>query len=395
MDPDLRFLLGVAGAAVFGSEIPPKPADADWQRIYQISKKHNISNIVYYGILKGNYDIPEPFSGMFKQDMFANLMISENQSREIKLLTGEFEKSGIDFLCLKGTVLRELYPSPDMRRMADADILIRINQYPQADEAMKKLGYEFIGESDHEYIYHKKPVMHVELHKYLIPSYNDDMYSYYGSGWDIAEKKDGTEHEYELKPDDNFVYLMTHLAKHYRDGGIGIKSVIDLKLYNDKNSLDGDYIKKQLIKLNIDKFADNVSDLLGVWFEGKKDTDLTDAMTDYILNSGEYGDKQNKEGAAAIRQFENEKDFSSVRKKKMLNYFFPPLENMKKLFPVLERAVWLLPFMWIIRWIRAPFSSKSRQNYKNISGSVTSDKMKKYYEHIEAVGLDIYKGKNT
>ncbi len=394
MDSDVRFMFDLIGSAVFDLKAPVQPEETDWQKIYLLSKKHSISNIICYGILKGNYKIPESYLGMFRQDMFANLNISENQAKEINALTEEFSKNGIDFLCLKGTVLKNFYPSPDMRRMGDADILIRKESYPEADGIMKKLGYEFVLESDHEYVYHKHPVTHVELHKFLIPSYNDDMYSYYGSGWDIAKKKEDGGHEYELGDNDNFVYLITHLAKHYRDGGIGIKSFIDIELYRRTKAPDMNYVYEQLEKLGLKKFAENIFALLKVWFGDGKENGLLEDMTEYILSSGEYGSRKNKDDVAAIRDYESDSEnFDKIRQKKIMSAVFPPLEIMKKIFPFLEKAPVFLPAFWVIRWIRGVFRPKSRQNLKNITENITSDNMREYAGHMDSVGLDIYNGR--
>ena len=67
--------------------------------------------------------------------------------------------------------------------MVDADVLVKTEQYPKIKNIMSSLGYCETKESDHEYIWDKKGFFHLELHKRLIPSNNEDYYSYYGDGW--------------------------------------------------------------------------------------------------------------------------------------------------------------------------------------------------------------------
>ncbi len=94
---------------------------------------------------------------------------------------------------------------------------------------MNRLGYLPGVESNHEYVWDKKNMLHVELHKMLIPSYNKDYYAYFGDGWRLAKKYDGSE--FKMSDEDTFVYIFTHFAKHYRDAGIGIRHITDIYVY--------------------------------------------------------------------------------------------------------------------------------------------------------------------
>ena len=58
-----------------------------------------------------------------------------------------------------------------MRTMGDADILIKTEQYERIVPIMNRLGYLPGVESNHECVWDKKNMLHVELHKMLIQSY--------------------------------------------------------------------------------------------------------------------------------------------------------------------------------------------------------------------------------
>ena len=73
---------------------------------------------------------------------------------------------------------------------------------------MESLGFAEKLESDHELIW-QKPSAYIELHKRLIPSYNQDYYAYYGEGWNLAKKCDGTR--YSMTDEDQMIYLFTIL----------------------------------------------------------------------------------------------------------------------------------------------------------------------------------------
>jgi hypothetical protein len=93
-----------------------------------------------------------------------------------------------------------------------------------------------------------------------------------------------------MSPEDTFVFLFTHFAKHYRDQGIGIKYVLDFYFFKKKNpDLNIAYMEKELEKLQLHEFYENIMLLLQVWFEDAPSTELTDYLTDKIFFDGVFG----------------------------------------------------------------------------------------------------------
>ena len=141
--------------------------DFDMARAVQMAKAHNIAAIVYYGALNCGVDNESPYM----QELFSltckSMMVSQRQMYEIGRLESAFEEAGIEYMPLKGTILKGLYPQPEMRAMGDADILIKLEQYPQIEPIMQGLGFEFERDSDHELVW-KTPSLYLELHKYLL-----------------------------------------------------------------------------------------------------------------------------------------------------------------------------------------------------------------------------------
>ena len=97
----------------------------------------------------------------------------------IDLLLGDFESDGVDCMPLKGYVLKDMYPSVEMRDMCDVDILIHTKDFEKADNIMKLNGFKFEKESPHEYIYTSNDKITIELHKSLAEeAMNDNNYEF-------------------------------------------------------------------------------------------------------------------------------------------------------------------------------------------------------------------------
>ena len=165
------------------------PAAFDLEAAVALTVQHQITPLIYYGAV--NCGITSNTDGMDKLlSLTAQLVsISESQMLELSRLTRAFEEEGLDYLLLKGCKMKQLYPQAEMRVMSDLDILIRPSQYERMKPIMRQLGFTEGIESDHELHWSKRKI-HVELHKRLIPSYNEDYYAYFGDGWMRASRRE-------------------------------------------------------------------------------------------------------------------------------------------------------------------------------------------------------------
>jgi len=311
--------------------------------------------------------------------------ISEDKLDSIKA----FDKNRIDYLPLKGTLLKNMYPKTEMRVMSDADILIRTEQYDRIWPIMVELGYNLKVESDHEFVWKKQNIV-IELHKRLIPSYNKDYYAYYGDGWRLGNASSDDTTRYTMSAEDEMIYLFTHFAKHYRDAGVGIKHIVDLWVYKtNTKALDNDYIIKELKKLQLDVFYKNVMDTLEVWFNNGSATEETKLITQIIFNSGVYGTHKNHILSAAVKTTKTLGTSQKTRAKRIIDTIFLPYSSMVEKYKILNKVPILLPFMWVVRWFEAIFIRKGSIEYNQQRLKILSaENINDYQSALNFVGLD-------
>ena len=377
-------LLNVIRSALIG-DVEIDANDIDFDSLFDLSKKHQIIPLVFQGLHKtvGKFDGEEKYH----QAVFKLMMRDQNQLYWTSKIVDTFKNNNIDHMLLKGSSVKKLYPATEMRIMGDVDILIREEQYPLIRELLSGLGLSEGKETDHELMWKASNDVLIELHKKLIPSYNDDYYSYYCDAWNKAVLV--SDNCYSMSAEDEYIYLFTHLTKHYRDGGIGLRHIIDIWLFNVTHpEMDKDYIRAELGKLELDKFHKNILDTIDVWFDGALETELTSHVTERIIESGSYGIKEWTDVAAATRLSEGASSVSSAKRKKILSLIFMPYSSMKRRYPILERLPFLLPIMWVVRWFDAIFNRK-----KNVSrhieklNQIDEEKVDGYNKELEMVGL--------
>lgn len=385
-----RFIKGIVALvkSAFTHEKVVLPDDFDFEKAYELAQKHNIIPVIYYGIINSNLQAPAEIMQKLFSVVCQNISVCVRQKFEISVLEREFESNGIDYLPLKGTIIRDLYPKPEMRAMGDADILVKTEQYDNCISVLESSGYKFIRENDNELIW-SKPSLLLELHKYLVSPSHKDYFKILGDGWQYARLAEGYKHRYEMTDEDFFIFMFVHMAKHYRSSGVGIKHIVDIWLFlNSKKELENEYIKKQLEELKMFEFYKNILKVIDVWFNGCEFDDITYLITEKIFSSGVFGTSESAAKSNALRETKGEK-VKNMRIKRALKVAFLPYLNMCLLFPVLKKAPFLLPFLWVYRGVYTVIFKKARltrqfETIKNLS----PEQLSQYKKELDAVGLE-------
>ena len=361
----------------------------DIEKGIELARSHNIIALFYEGIVLCGFSPENPTLKNVQAELYLSVMKDVRQKHMIKEITKRFDDAYIDYLPLKGTILKKIYPKSVMRTMGDADILIKEEQYDKISEILSSLEFSFVKETDHELVW-RHPSLLLELHKRVMTTYNKDFYKYFDTGWAFAKKVEGTNSRYEFKPEDFYIYIFVHFTKHYRISGIGIKHILDLWVYKKSYfNMNTEYIDEKLEQLALSEFHKNVMDTLDVWFNDGEGNDKTTLITNVIFSSGQYG---SREMAIVNRAIRESKEIGSVKKtiiKKVVNTIFLPYNRMCGEYPILKKIPVLLPFMWIIRWGNILICRKKGINkYIEDIQTVNKSNVDKNQDALNFVGLD-------
>lgn len=348
---NVEYLLALLNSQLSGNAPPEPPEGCDMAQIQQLAEQHSVAGMAYYAAEQLKTPLSPELSAKWSQIRDKALVKDITQLSELDAISAAFKRAGVRFLPLKGSIIKGLYPQSDMRTMSDIDVLIDEENAAKARDIMAGLGYscEHFGYDVHD-IYHKPPVMNVEIHRALFGEEGQEFQAVFSDPWKLCTH-DGMR--YEFTPDAFFAYVLAHAIKHLEEGGTGIRTVMDLRVcigsdmgIDTKNSL------KLLEPSGKSGYAAQLLELAEVWFGGKSHTEETRRLEQYILGSGTYG------------TFEN---FSALRIEKSgragyaLGLLFPTFTHMKQHYPALKKAPFLLPFCWLFRLFTKPFINR-RQN---------------------------------
>ena len=364
------------------------PEGFDLEAAYPVIRSHQISTLAFEGALLCGIPRSHPVMQKLFQSYCKALAVTEGQQREINRITAAFQEAGIHYMPLKGFNMRPRYPKPELRLMGDIDVLIRLEQYSEIESIMRNLGYERVIESDHEMIW-EKSALHVELHKRIVPSYNKDLYAYFGTGWDFAHSEKDFCHS--MTAEDEFVYIFSHFAKHYRDGGIGCRHVSDLWVFlRTYSALDEAQVEHKLSQLGLLEFYGNIRRLIAVWFEDADADEKTEFMTEFLFDSGVWGAHEAHVLSQGLRNSRGGHNGLAGKLTYLCRLALPNQLAMKQLYPVLQKYPALLPAYWLWRPIdKTAIQRKSMDNHREKLAMLTTDKLEDRRAALRYVGLKI------
>lgn len=328
---------------------------------YALSKHHSLRALFYLSLPYCKHNLTDEQLTAFERYYLSNIKKTTLFEEERKKLYQYLNEQQIDYLPLKGIILKDYYPNRYAREFADNDILFNDEKTNLVKEFFVKNGYEveYYKKSNHD-VYLKKPVLNFEMHRALFGETGDNekIVEYFKDFLNKAPIKEGFEHY--LSDEDFYIYFTAHSYKHYHVSGCGIRTLIDYYLYLKNKELDFDYIDEELEKLGLLEFSNQFKSLALKVFDNEPLNEEEEEMLLFIASSGTYG------------TVEHSVD-KGVKEKGKFGYFmarvFPPFRFYKSAYPWAYKCPILIPIAWCCRFFRILFKNpkKATNEFKLIS----------------------------
>ncbi len=329
------------------------------QLLIDISKEHDLTHMLALG-LNQNSLLDAQNSSNAEKEILKAVYRYEQLNYELNRICGALEAAGIDFMPLKGSVIRQYYSEPWLRTSCDIDILVREEDLDTACECLiKNFGYVFNVKGSHDISLIMGNRVHLELHYTLI---GEDVAKSSGTVlsdvWKSAFVQKGKQHWYKMPDEMFYFYHIAHMAKHFENGGCGIRSFIDLWILNNIENADKKKRDMLLKQGDLLRFAEVASALSEIWMNDSPYTDITRQMESYILVGGVYGTNENR---IAVQQQKK-----GGRLRYALSKIFIPYDIIKFHYPILHKHRWLTPVMEVRRWFKLVFCGHAKRTIREL-----------------------------
>ncbi len=377
----ITLLFALVQSAMFGRPLSDTKrsaiSDDAMSELLAMAKKHDIAHLVTLG-LDANAMLPKEDQGI-SNELFMAVYRYEQLNHELKNICKCLETAEILFIPLKGSVLRHYYPKPWMRTSCDIDILVHPEDLDRAVDCLKqRLGYCDEKLTTHDVSMYSPSGQHIELHFDLGEEGRAKRScELLKSAWEYASPHEGCHYRYDMSDAFFYFYHVAHMAKHFENGGCGIRPLIDLWILDHIKQIDEKKREMLLEQSELLTFAKIAQTLSCVWMENAEQTEITAQMEQYILSGGVYGSAVNR---IAVQQQKH------GRFRYLLSRIFLPYDVIKYHYPVLQKHRWLTPVMEVRRWLRIVFCDRAkhaRQEFKNSSNlSQEAESMKLFLNNI-------------
>lgn len=335
---------------------------ADWKSLAISARSSGLLPCLayYYQSLPDEKKPSEEITAFFKKNLIKSTVVGTNQLSSVYEMQQIFEKNKIYNLVVKGAKTKTRYPDEVLRSMGDIDILYKPEQHKEFyNLMMNSLGYEDFQEGRKNDTYTKNKIIVVEAHRQLV-STESEYIDYLNTVWERAIPCQNCKYTYEMTIEDEFIYNIIHLVEHFKQGGVGIRFIMDIWVYNNLD-MNREYLKQELENLGLFDFYVTMSQLADYWFGNGESTELLEKLGEFICSSGIFGNRENV-SAMAIE------DGSKI--KTIIKVCFPSYKDMTTMFLWLKKYPFLLPIAWLIRAFR---SLTKRKNNVKVQLSVIKD----------------------
>lgn len=370
-----KYILELTKSALFNKIPKNPPNDLDWEALYELAVAQNITGFLATAVLKLPEDKEPPNKVKWKKSIAKTGYIMYLKFNEFERILKILNQNNICPLCLKGIVVKDLYPSPELRTMGDFDIWIDKKDREKAENIFKNEGYTI-----------KRDVLFTDLekgnaHGELFISLEDDFRTE-PEYWNkvLWENKYKNNDRYLLTADYELAYSVIHAAKHITREGCGIRNLLDVVLLiknreniNIQNVIE--ICKAQAFENVLYYMINAAKEIYSVEIDDFDYSNISKEKTykfvEYMLSYGIFGNQHNDNVLAKQVTYREGQNTSAFRR-----IFFPPKEMIWHKYRYLKKYPFLLPFAWVHRFFTAVFVKKYKVTtmVKNVNESLEYSK---------------------
>lgn len=357
MTENESYIIELSKAALFDINPVLPSQNIDWNWILDKCIEQNIAALLAISVLKLPIDKQPKNVDTWKNIMLQTISLMGQKNAEFERIIEGLKEINITPLCLKGIVIKDLYPIPELRTMGDFDIMVDRRNFKTAENFFESKGYTL----RHDTLFTELDFK--GIHGELFSSLEDD-FRYNPEKWDNELKQNMymDNNRYLLSPSYELAYSVVHASKHLTREGCGIRNLFDviILLKEHKDQIDISVVEKVCASQGYEKILYYMLTAAEHWYGieipgnyKESNIRLTELFLEFLLCYGIFGHSTDGNVLSAQvvrREGDNVSTFRRI--------FFPPRKMMWHKYQYLKKSPLLLPIAWIHRFFTAVFIKK-------------------------------------
>ena len=336
--------------------------NVEWDNLISEASAHSITGLLYPALknIKDN-NISKEVIDKLKRYTFNAAIGQSNHIKRTADILSLFNENNIPVIVLKGLVVREYYPKPDLRTMCDSDVIIHKDDLEKVRKLLLKRGFVEEEDAGHHIAFLNNS-FNLEVHWTLAnESFSKGQECFQVRIWDDAMKiKVGGVDTLSLSLEDLALHLCAHMASHMAISGFGVRQLADLVLLVEHkgNEIDWNEFKDKAKKSGLTQFATGMFKVCNYLFDMKipkqlniknsrNDEEIIKLVVNDIFTGGVYGQRDLSFSFRAQVGYDIDDDSTFSIIKRYIQVILPPVSKLSDRYAYAKKYKILLPIAWI------------------------------------------------
>ena len=373
--------------------------NVDWDKVIEESNAHSITGLLYPALKKyDNSKLDVDVLNSLKKSTFISAVQQSKHIKETAKILELFNKNNIPVIVLKGLVIRNYYPMPDLRTMCDSDVIIHKEDLEKVRTLLLNEGFREEEDAGHHIAFFKFG-FNLEVHWTLAnETFRKGQECFQEHIWKDARKiqVDGVD-TLALSLEDQALHFCAHMASHMAISGFGVRQLADLVLlveHEGKNINWNSFIKKTK-KSGLYKFSIGMFKVCNYLFnmeipkelkDNNNDEEVIKLVINDIFTGGVYGQRDLSFTFRAQVGYDIEEDNTISMIKRYIQIILPPPSKLSDRYGYAKKYKILLPIAWIhhifVGITTKEYSKESKKKFltSTISNAKSRNKVVKWLE---------------
>jgi hypothetical protein len=337
-------------------------------------------------------DFDEKHQMLLKKSYYQYISKDVKQRIVIDDLNTIMNENKFNHIFLKGSHLKTMYPRSYMRGMGDIDLLVEQKCFNNVKKLLINKGYILKNKAYVHDTFQSENGTMIELHPFIQHDFDSRYDGYFIDPFN--QMIPTNDFNKTFNPDYELTYLLYHLAKHIKHGGIGIRSILDIYIFTQHETIDFKKLKQRLEDTKLKKFFETIINtfnqnfnqdihMQGFDFDQLDEKHINDFIT-HISKMGIHGSAKGND----VYQLMIESQVTNDGKSKLKYLFktaFPSYKKISYKYKMIKYMPLLLPFYWVFRIFKLLiFKSKSSfQKLKAIKNTKKSNQHKSMIDELD------------
>ena len=361
--------------------------DVDWDKIIEESNAHSVTGLLYPALKKyDNSKLDVDVLNSLKKSTFISAVQQSKHIKETAKILELFNKNNIPVIVLKGLVIRNYYPMPDLRTMCDSDVIIHKEDLEKVRTLLLNEGFREEEDAGHHIAFFKFG-FNLEVHWTLAnETFRKGQECFQEHIWNDARKiqVDGVD-TLALSLEDQALHFCAHMASHMAISGFGVRQLADLVLlveHEGKNINWNNFIEKAK-KSGLHKFSIGMFKVCNYLFnmeipkelkDNNNDEEVIKLVINDIFTGGVYGQRDLSFTFRAQVGYDIEEDNTISMIKRYIQIILPPPSKLSDRYGYAKKYKILLPIAWIHHiWVGITTKEYDKESKKKFLTSTISN----------------------